>query len=300
MHNAVKDTNTATSESRPPNPAQMAARGHLSGPGFIADPAAVRQTVLDMLLRSGGAHLGSSMSSIEMLCAMYAFVDLEKIRSHAPDRSRIIMSKGHAAGAVYAVLAHYGLIDFQILSEYLKDGSHLVGLVGHRVPCVEHSTGSLGHGLGVGAGAAVALRNLGYHDSSVLVLCGDSEMQEGSNWEALMFIKHHKLTNLVTLIDDNGIGNVTQTRKVLDMQPMADKFRGFGFATMEVDGHDAATILAAIKQVRGGDVPGVIWCKTTKGKGVPFAEDEPIWHYRTLNEKLFAEASDHLKMQKKI
>jgi transketolase len=260
-------------------------------PGQAAvSPEAVRRTILGMLHRAKASHLGCSMSVVEMLVAMYASVDLEKIRAHAPDRSRIIVSKGHCAAATYAVMMHCGIIEPERLCEYHTDGSMLAGHVSHGVSGVEHSTGALGHGLAVGAGCGLALRARGYTDANVLVLVGDGELQEGSIWESLMFIRHHRLSNVVLLVDNNAISSITHTHEVIDMRPLAARFEGFGFAVTETNGHDVAGIVTAIGKMRRSSVPGVIICNTVKGKGVAFAEHQPIWHYRTLSDDMYQEA----------
>lgn len=258
------------------------------------DPRQVRRTALEILYRGKASHVGSSMSTIEMLTAMYAAVDVEKIRRQDPDRSRIIVSKGHCAAATYATMHHYGLIPRDLLMTYHQEGSMLAGLVCHKTPYVEHSTGSLGHGLSVAAGCALALRNRGVDDASVLALVGDGEIHEGSIWEALMLAAHHRLSNFITLVDNNRISMITHTHKVLDLRPLCQRFAGFGLRALEVDGHDAVAVLQAIRECRTGDVPGVIICNTVKGKGVPVAEDQPIWHYRTLNDQTYQEILRHL------
>lgn len=249
---------------------------------------------MDMLYRGQAGHLGSSMSTVEILTAMYASVDVGKIKRGDPDRARVIISKGHCAAATYSAMYHYGLIDEATLSTYYKEGSILTGLVNHNVAGVEHSTGSLGHGLSVAAGAAVALRNM-KSDSPVLCLLGDGEVQEGSNWEAWLLIKHLNLTRCVTLIDDNGIGMIDHTKDVIDMKPMYARFNGLGFRTELVDGHDVGEIQVAIADAVYADYPTVIVCKTVKGKGVPFAEDVVLWHYRTLNADTYAQALEALQ-----
>jgi len=253
-------------------------------------PQAVRRTILEMLHRAKASHLGCSMSVVEMLIAMYASVDVGKIRSHAPDRSRIIVSKGHCAAATYAVMMHYGIIDPDQIRGYHTDGSMLAGHVSHGVRGVEHSTGALGHGLAVGAGCGLGLRARGYSDASVLVLVGDGELQEGSVWESLMFIRHHRLSNVVLLVDNNAISSITHTHEVIDMRPLAARFQGFGLMVAETDGHDVAGIVAAISDMRRSPTPGVVICNTVKGKGVSFAEHQPIWHYRTLSDEMYREA----------
>jgi len=263
--------------------------------GLVADPVEVRKTVLEILYSGRGSHLGSAMSAVEMLLAIYSAVDLNRIRQQAPDRDRVIVSKGHCAAAVYSVMAHAGLLPFEDLAGYRLDDSLLAGCVSHAVSFVEHSTGALGHGLPVAAGCAVGLRARGFDSSWVFALVGDGEIQEGSVWEALMFARHHRLWNLITLVDDNRIGNITRTAAVIDMNPLSDRFAGFGFQAFVVDGHDPSALLATIGKIKEARVPSVIICRTVKGRDVPFAENQPIWHYRTLSQPDFEAAIAHLE-----
>lgn len=261
-----------------------------SGPNALPDAASVRLSILDMLYRAKASHLGSSMSVVEMLIAMYGNTDVKKIRDRAPDRSRVIVSKGHCAAATYATMAHFGIIPMSLLETYHSNGSLLAGHVSHAVSAVEHSTGALGHGINVAVGCAIGLRSRGVRNSLALTLVGDGEIQEGSVWEALMLASHLKLNNFVALVDNNRISSITNTEKVLDMRPLASRFSGFGMAVREVDGHDAEAISSAIRELTAGTRPGVVICNTTKGKDVPFAENQPIWHYRSLNDELYAQA----------
>lgn len=258
------------------------------------DPIAVRRSVLTMLHRAKASHLGSNMSAIEMLIAMYGSVDCDKIREQAPDRSRILISKGHCAAATYATMAHFGIFPMSLLDTYHLDGSKLAGHVSHAVHGVEHSTGALGHGINVAVGCALGLRSRGHGDRLVLTLVGDGEIQEGSIWEAMMYAFHMKLNNLITLVDNNRISSITNTEKVIDMCPITARFAGFGLNVHEVDGHDVRAISVAIEQIRKGDRPGVIVCNTIKGRDVPFAEGQPMWHYKSLTDEQYAEALAHL------
>jgi transketolase len=221
---------------------------------------------------------------------MYGTTDVRKIRERAPDRSRIIVSKGHCAAATYATMGHFGIIPMAMLDTYHTDGSLLAGHVSHAVPAVEHSTGALGHGINVAVGCAIGLRSRGNKNALALTLVGDGEIQEGSVWEALMLASHLKLNNFVLLVDNNRISSITNTEKVLDMRPLEARFSGFGLAVRDVDGHDVGAISTAIRELTAGDRAGVVICNTTKGKGVPFAENQPIWHYRSLNDELYAQA----------
>ena len=256
----------------------------------LPNPTDVRRTILSMLHRSGASHLGTSMSLVEMLIAAYASVDIALIRAHDPARSRVIVSKGHGACATYAAMTHFNLMSMEDALTYHSDGSILCGHVSHAVPGVEHSTGALGHGLPVAVGCAMGLKARGIDEASVFALLGDGEIQEGSVWEALMLIKHRNLSNVITMIDNNRISSITETNKVINMDPLSARFEGFGFQTHTVDGHDLNALLGAISKVRESGEAGVIICNTVKGKGVSFAEHEPIWHYRSLNDETFTQA----------
>jgi transketolase len=260
----------------------------------FVDPAEVRRTILGMLYRGQASHLGSNMSAVEMLISIYGSVDLNRIQVKGQNRSRVIVSKGHCAAATYATMAHFCLIEFEELENYHKNGSLLAGHVSHAVERVEHSTGALGHGLSVAVGCALGLRSRGVHDAPVFSLVGDGEIQEGSIWEALMLAKHLNLHNLITMVDNNRISSITNTDAVIDMNPLENRFAGFGFKVHNVDGHDLNVLHNAIDDLISNSKIGVIICNTIKGKGVPFAEREPIWHYRSLNEELFKQALAHL------
>jgi len=252
-----------------------------------------------MLYRGKASHLGSNMSAIEMLVAMYGSVDCKKIQEKAGDRSRVIVSKGHCAAATYATMAHFGILPMSELETYHTNGSVLAGHVSHEVKGVEHSTGALGHGINVAVGCALGLRSRKISGSLVLTLVGDGEIQEGSVWEALMFAVHNKLNNFIVLVDNNGISSITNTEKVINMHPLAKRFEGFGLNVHEVDGHSVSEIRAAIQNIQTHDKPGVIICNTVKGKDVPFAENEAIWHYKSLTDEQYKEATAHLEKLKR-
>jgi transketolase len=242
----------------------------------------VRKNVLKALYSARAGHLGSSMSIIDILISIYLTVDVEKIINHSPDRDRVIMSKGHAAAGTYGVMNYFGIISDDDFSTYHMVGSYLQGHVSHGVTGVEHSTGALGHGLSVGVGHAIALRNSG-SKSRVFVVCGDGEIQEGSIWEALMLASTMKLSNLIVLIDYNKISSITSTEKIIHTGRIIDRFSGFGVQTIQTDGHDVKGIMNAISQSGKNEMPTVIVCDTVKGKGVAFAENMPIWHYKNLS-----------------
>jgi transketolase len=252
-------------------------------------PADVRRTTLAMLYGARASHLGPSMSVIDILCAVYGLADLARIRAQSPDRDRVFLSKGHAAAGLYATLWHFGLLDTDPREHYCREGSVLAGHASHAVQGVEHSTGALGHGLPVAAGCAFGLRSRGFTGSRVSVVLGDGELQEGSNWEALMFAKHHHLSNLTVIIDANGISSIRPTREVIDLEPMARVFSSLGFAVEDSPGR-AEILSQRLQQLHSTSLPSVLIARTIKGQGIPFAENQPIWHYRSLDENLYREA----------
>ncbi len=211
-----------------------------------------------------------------------------------PQRDRFILSKGHAAAAMYAVLAERGFFPVSRLDTYCQDLSPLNGHVNHHVPGVEWSTGSLGHGLPVGCGMAIAAK----HDRlpyRVFVLLSDGELDEGSNWEAILFAPHHHLDNLVVIVDYNKIQSFGSVKDVLDLSPLAEKWRAFNWAVREIDGHDHGQIAESLHKVpleQGR--PSVIIAHTIKGKGVSFMEGQLAWHYRSPNGDQLRQALEEL------
>jgi len=229
------------------------------------------------------------MSIVEILIAIYASVDCEKIRASDPDRDRVIISKGHGAAAVYAVLYHYGLLTAEELATYCQNNSRLAGHVSHATPGVEHSTGALGHGLSVAVGCALGLRANG-SSAKVHCLVGDGEMQEGSIWEAVMLAGHCRLNNLIVYVDDNRISSIGWTKDSVEVNPLEDKLQAFQFDVTRVDGHDLSALSQAITACGHNGRPFAIICDTIKGRGIPFAEHNNLWHYRSLNAQDYAQA----------
>ena len=255
----------------------------------------IRLKILKLLHNAKASHLGSGMSVVEILTAIYSLVDIDKIKSNSPDRSRVFVSKGHCACATYSVMNSFGLIDDETLSTYHSNDSFLAGHVSHSVECVEHSTGALGHGVSVALGAAIGMKSKNFKNNPIsFCLCGDGEIQEGSVWEAFMLAGHLMLNNFVVLIDYNKISSITDTNKVVNLEPLNEKFSSFGFSSVEVDGHDISSIYEKIIN-RDKNKPLALICHTVKGKGVSFAENDPIWHYRTLTDELYAQAVEELK-----
>lgn len=215
-----------------------------------------------------------------------------RVRSDEPtwqQRDRLLVSKGHGAAIVYAVLAEVGFFPVSMLDTYCEDGSPLLAHVSHHVPGVEISTGSLGHGLPIGCGMALAAK----HDDSpsrVFVLLSDGELDEGSNWESILFAPHHQLDNLIVIVDYNKIQSFGAVSDVLGLEPMAEKWRTFQWSVREMDGHDPTQIAEALRNVPfEPQKPSVLIAHTVKGKGVSFMENQLDWHYKSpSNEQLEA------------
>lgn len=244
----------------------------------------LRIKIAELISRANASHIGSCFSIVEILDAIYQSVDIEKIKHGAKDRDRIIISKGHSAAAVYAILAHYGLMENDLLESYGINGSLLSGHVNHFVRFIEHSTGALGHGLPVSVGICIGLRTRKLETSRCYVIVGDGELQEGSNWEALMMAGHLNMDHLCVLVDYNGLGGVSETSLTCSLSPLPKKFKSFGFDVIEVDGHDRSAIINAITRFKEGHKPFAIICHTIKGKGASFMEGQNVWHYRPPNK----------------
>ena len=243
----------------------------------------MRRRIVDALAAAGQGHVGPNLSVVEILRVLYD--DVLRVDPAEPDwaeRDRVIFSKGHGCLALYTILADKGFLDPALLMTVGSAGSPLGGHPeSHAAPGVEFSTGALGHGLPVGVGIALALR-IRRRTARVFVVTGDGELNEGSMWEAAMSAAHHRLDSLTVVVDRNGVQSYASTAEVLDLEPLAAKFRSFGFAATTVDGHDVAALRATLHRVplRRGR-PSAVICRTVKGRGLPFAEHDAAWHYRS-------------------
>lgn len=206
-----------------------------------------------------------------------------------PGRDRFIMSKGHAALALYAALHEAGWLSRADLDTYCGDGSAVAGHPEHMLPGVELSTGSLGHGLSVGAGAALAGRLQG-RESRVFVLMSDAECNEGSVWEAVMFARHHGLGRLVAVVDVNGQQALGDTRDILDLDPLGERWRAFGWDVREMDGHDPEAIAHAVEELDPDGPPHALLLQTVFGKGVSYMEGRLQWHYWPMSDQQYEQA----------
>lgn len=262
------------------------ASGHSGPPVDLRRMSAiVRLWVIEQAIASRVGHIGSALSIVETLAVLWGRV-LHAPGSEDPDRDRFILAKGHAALALYSVLRFRGQIADDLFRTYCRDGWPLGVHPERGLPGVEVSTGSLGQGLSVGCGLAYALRQRG-SPARVFVLLSDAECNEGQVWEAAMFASHHRLANLVAVIDVNGMQALGRTRDVLNMEPLAGRWEAFGWLAREADGHDEADLLAALTDgIAGRAGPAVVLARTVLGKGVSFMEDRLEWHYRNLPPEL--------------
>jgi transketolase len=256
------------------------------------EPARMRRTVLEMAYAGSTVHIGCAFSIIELLTVLY--------RNHlrypggdprAEGRDYLVLSKGHGVMAQYACMLELGWLDNSHVERYFKDGSQLKGLSDSRVPGLEVTSGSLGHGFSVGVGIAMGLQRKAT-DQKVYALLGDGELNEGPIWEGALVAAHHKMDNLMLIVDKNGYQAMGKTDDVLALGDLSAKFKSFGFDTLEIDGHDEDSINTAINQLWTGSPgkPKALIASTIKGKGVPFMESDNRWHYTRLNADTFAQA----------
>jgi len=256
------------------------------------DSSRLRKTVLDMAYAGATVHIGCAFSIIELLAVLY--------RDHlrypgnnpvAPDRDYLVLSKGHGVMAQYACMRELGWLPEDAFSNYFSDGSDLKGLSDSRVRGMEVTSGSLGHGFSVGVGMALGAQIKGT-DQKTYVLVGDGEINEGAIWEGALCAAHYRLKNFMVIVDENGFQAMGKTKDVLELGSIQAKFESFGFIGASVDGHNERDIDQTIQELwaTASDKPRVLIAKTIKGKGVPFMENDNIWHYTRLNAETYAEA----------
>lgn len=237
----------------------------------------VRKNILEMIYTTQSPHIGGSLSCVEILLALYFKVLKEE--------DRFILSKGHACPALYAVLFEKGVIDN--LGGFAVDGGSLEAHPKRNPDLgIELTTGSLGMGLSVGAGMAKAA------DSGVFVLLSDGDLEEGATWQAMMFSAHHKLNNLIAVIDYNKLQALGRTENILSLEPLKEKIEAFGWEAREVDGHNIDQLVSALEK---GEKPLAVIAHTKKGKGISFMEDNPLWHSKSPNEQEYNKALEELK-----
>lgn len=250
----------------------------------------IRRQIIKMLAPHESHHIGCSLSIVEILAVLY-FKVLRIYPKHpnSQDRDIFILSKGHAAAALYATLAEKGFFAKKLLQTYDRDGGLLPEHSTRVVPGIEVSTGSLGHGLSMGVGFALSFKN-DNKKNKVYVLISDGELNEGSNWEAIMFACHHKLNNLIVIVDANGYQGYGRTKDVLNLEPYSEKFKAFGWNTIVVeDGNDIGKLYKGFEKIQTPrpytPTPTILIAKTIKGKGIAYFEGKFESHYKSISQE---------------
>lgn len=256
----------------------------------------IRKTILKMANRAGSPHIGSALSCVDIFSALY-FDILDISKESFENRDIFLLSKAHSAMALYATLFHRGLLSEEQILGYYKST-----LPAHTdrdtSPFVEISAGSLGHGLPIGVGMALALKgqkNSKRKQRKVCVLMGDGEAQEGSVWEAAMFAPKYDLGHLIVLIDRNNLQGYGRASELVSYEVIDEKWRSFGWGCQRVDGHDERAIIEAIREHNGSKIPLCLVCDTIKGKGVSFMEDELKWHYFLVTDEILVDSLEELQ-----
>ncbi len=242
--------------------------------------AKLRARALVMIKDGGSGHPGGSFSAMDIMVALYfATMRARPTEPDWPERDRFILSKGHACPALYVILAELGYYDSSELDGFRAIGRMLQGHPSTSTPGVECVSGSLGQGFSAALGMAVGLRLAGKNEPRVFCVTGDGELQEGQCWETIMAAGHRRQSNFTVFVDANGLQGDTRIEDTLNLEPLPDKWRAFGWAVREIDGHDLNAILDAIEWAKGvDDAPQVVIARTIKGKGVSYMEDVPKWH----------------------
>ena len=255
----------------------------------------LRRDAIETIYQAGSGHPGGSLSEMDILVALYFDVlRHDPSNPHWPDRDRFILSKGHACPGLYVVLAKRGYFPREELWSFRRMGALLQGHAHPRTPGVEMNSGSLGQGLSFAVGAALAAR-LGKNPYKVYALLGDGECDEGQIWEAAMSASHYGLNNLIGIVDRNRIQNDRFTDEVMKLEPLASKWRAFGWRVLEVDGHDIGQVRDALRQAgRARNRPTLVLARTVKGRGVSIMENNPDFHGRAPNKDEYEQAMKEL------
>jgi transketolase len=258
----------------------------------------IRAHCLRMTHRGKSGHVGSMLSMAELVAVLYTrILNVDPKNPCKPDRDRFVLSKGHAGGAVYAVLSELGFFPMEWLLGYYRDEGRLMGHISHHVPGVEFSTGSLGHGLSVTCGMALAARGAG-KKHRYFCLMSDGDCNAGSTWEAIFFAAQHHFDHLTVIVDYNKVQALGHSRDVLNLEPLGDKIRACGWAYREVDGHDPQQIDCALRTLPfEAGKPSWLTAHTIKGKGVSFMEDTVSCHYGSVNDEQLAQALQEIGAQ---
>jgi transketolase len=254
-----------------------------------------RCLTLKMINRAKASHVGGALSMADIVAVLYtSILKIDPDQPYWFERDRLILSKGHSCTAIYAALALKGFFPVAELETYAQDGSRLMSHISHKVPGVEFSTGSLGHGLPFGVGKALAAKRLGLKWQTYVIV-SDGELDEGSNWEAILFAPQYFLDNLVLIVDYNKIQSLGTIEEVISLGDLAAKFRAFRWDVQEIDGHDHGALKAVLSLPRTTGVPRVVLAHTVKGKGVSFMENQLLWHYKNPDDDQLAMAMKELQ-----
>jgi transketolase len=299
MHTYTQDPSAPEGEhGSTPSPdlaAEVASADPARRPEILARIATdVRVSILRIVSSAKLGHIGGDLSITDALATLFfGVLRIDPRNPSWPDRDRFILSKGHCAISLYSTMALAGFFPSDLLSTFAQPLSALNAHPNRRkLPGVEANTGALGHGLPFGVGCAIAARMAG-SSRRVFVAMGDGELQEGSNWEAAMAAGHRGLSNLIAIVDRNGLQQGARTEATNRLEPLADKWRAFGWEAVELDGHDHAALLTAFQPPTGGK-PRVVVARTTKGKGVSFIEDRVEWHHKVPSAEQVAQALKEL------
>jgi len=260
-------------------------------------PRNLRKTIIEMAYAGSSVHVGCAFSIVELLAVLYReHLHFPENNPMAVGRDYLVLSKGHGVMAQYACFRELGWLGEDAFSNYLSDGSDLKGLSDSRVPGLEVTSGSLGHGFSVGVGLALGA-SIQRSGQKVYALVGDGELNEGPIWEGSLFASHHSLDNFMVIVDENGFQAMGQTADILDLGSIVEKFTSFGFHAVTVDGHDECAIDQAIRNLwqAAPGRPKALVAKTIKGKGIAFMENDNAWHYTRLTPEKYAEAIAALK-----
>lgn len=264
---------------------------------LIIKSADIREKTVEIIMTGKGGHIGGDLSETDVLVNLFDFMKLDPKNPKWEDRDYFVLSKGHSAEALYAILNDMGFIEQKGLDAYGTLGAKLGGHPTKKVNGVEANTGSLGHGLGLATGMALALKMDG-KKNRVYVLTGDGELAEGSNWEAAMSAAKFGLTNLTWIVDRNHLQISGDTEDVMPLENLHDKAEAFGFHVIEINGHDHDEIRAALENQTEG-MPTCIIAHTIKGKGMPVAENQAAWHHKTPTEAQFEDMKHDLDVLRK-
>jgi len=272
----------------------------IAGPqDLVIKAQQTRREILEMIVKAKKGHIGGALSCTDILVSLFhgGILRFDPKNPAWGKRDRLILSKGHSCAALYAILADLGYFPSSQLQTFCQAGTFLGGHPDRNIPGVEADTGSLGNGLGIGAGMAVAAKMDG-QKHLVVVLLGDGECQEGSVWEAAMFAAHHKLNNLIAIVDRNHQGVTDFTEDSSNLEPFADKWKGFNWDVREINGHSFADMLNAFQdfRTRKSNQPLVVIAETVKGKGVSFMERQLEWHHSVPSGKELEEARRELSL----